>query len=49
MVDDAHGIGIVGSTGRGSAEYHNVMNKIDLHVGMLSQISGRLRRLLRSL
>lgn len=42
MVDDAHGIGIVGKTGRGSAEYHNVMDKIDLHVGMLSKSPGGL-------
>lgn len=42
MVDDAHGIGIVGSTGRGAAEYYNVMDKIDLHVGMLSKSPGGL-------
>ncbi len=42
MVDDAHGIGIVGPTGRGSAEYHNVMDKIDLNVGMLSKSPGGL-------
>lgn len=42
MVDDAHGIGIVGATGRGSAEHHNVMDKIDLHVGMLSKAPGGL-------
>ncbi len=42
MVDDAHGIGIVGKTGKGAAEHHNVMNKIDLHVGMLSKSPGGL-------
>lgn len=42
MVDDAHGIGIVGKTGRGSAQYHNVMDKIDLHVAMLSKAPGGL-------
>ena len=42
MVDDAHGVGIVGPTGRGSAEHHNVMDKIDLHVGMLSKSPGGL-------
>lgn len=42
MVDDAHGIGVVGKTGRGSAEHHNVMDKIDLHVGMLSKSPGGL-------
>lgn len=42
MVDDAHGIGIVGPTGKGSAEYHKVMDKIDLNVGMLSKSPGGL-------
>jgi len=37
MVDDAHGIGIVGKTGKGSSEFHNVRDKIDLNVGMLSK------------
>lgn len=37
MVDDAHGLGIVGLTGRGTAQYYQVMDKIDLHVGMLSK------------
>ena len=42
MVDDAHGIGIVGKTGRGSSEFWNVREKIDLNVGMLSKASGGL-------
>ena len=42
MVDDAHGVGIVGPTGRGAAEYYNVIDKIDLHVGMLSKSPGGL-------
>ena len=40
MVDDAHGIGIVGKSGRGSAQYHNVQDKIDLNVAMLSKAPG---------
>lgn len=42
MVDDAHGLGVVGPTGRGAAEYYNVMDKIDLQVGMLSKSPGGL-------
>ena len=42
MVDDAHGVGIVGKTGRGSAEFYNVQDKIDLNVGMLSKAPGGL-------
>ncbi len=42
MVDDAHGVGIVGPTGRGAAEHYGVMDKIDLHVGMLSKGPGGL-------
>lgn len=42
MVDDAHGLGIVGKTGRGAAEHYNVMDKIDLNVGMLSKAPGGL-------
>lgn len=42
MVDDAHGVGVVGPTGRGSAEHFGLMDKIDLHVGMLSKGPGGL-------
>ena len=42
MVDDAHGIGVVGPTGRGTAEHYGVMDKIDLHVSMLSKGQGGL-------
>ncbi len=42
MVDDAHGIGIVGKTGKGSSEHYNVRDKIDLNVGMLSKGPGAL-------
>lgn len=42
MVDDAHGVGIVGPTGRGTAEHYGLMDKVDLHVGMLSKGPGGL-------
>lgn len=42
MVDDAHGVGITGPAGRGTAEHYGVMDKIDLHVGMLSKGPGGL-------
>jgi glycine C-acetyltransferase len=40
MVDDAHGIGIVGPTGRGTAEAFGVLPDIDIHVAMLSKAPG---------
>lgn len=42
MVDDAHGIGIVGPGGRGTAAEFGVADKIDLHVSMLSKAPGGL-------
>lgn len=42
MVDDAHGLGIVGPTGRGTAEKFGVADKVDLHAGMLSKSPGGL-------
>ena len=42
MVDAAHGVGAVGPTGRGTSEYYDVMDKIDLNVGMLSKGPGGL-------
>ncbi len=37
MVDDVHGLGVVGPTGRGTAELHGCMGAIDLNAGMLSE------------
>ena len=40
IVDDAHGIGSLGSTGRGVAELENVLDKIDILFGSFSKSFG---------
>ena len=40
MVDDAHATGILGATGRGSAEQGGVMAKIDIQMGTLGKALG---------
>ena len=40
MVDDSHATGFIGKTGRGSAEYHNVMDKIDVFTSTLGKALG---------
>ena len=37
MVDDAHGLGLIGPTGRGTAEKYGVEHLVDLKVSMLSK------------
>ncbi|MCL1665437.1 aminotransferase class I/II-fold pyridoxal phosphate-dependent enzyme [Elizabethkingia ursingii] len=37
MVDDAHGIGVIGKTGRGAMEYFNVLDKVDIITGTFSK------------
>jgi 8-amino-7-oxononanoate synthase len=39
-VDDAHGAGIVGRTGRGTAEHFDVVGEIDITVGTLGKSFG---------
>ena len=40
MVDDAHGTGVLGKTGRGTGEYLNCLKRIDLHMGTLGKALG---------
>ncbi|MDR2131588.1 MAG: glycine C-acetyltransferase [Odoribacteraceae bacterium] len=40
MVDDSHAAGFIGETGRGSAEYHHVMDRVDLFTGTLGKALG---------
>lgn len=40
FVDDAHGIGVVGKTGRGTAEHFHVLGKVDALIGTLGKAIG---------
>jgi len=40
MVDDSHATGFMGKTGRGSAEHHGVMDKIDIFTSTLGKALG---------
>jgi glycine C-acetyltransferase len=40
MVDECHAAGFVGQTGRGTPEYHGVMDRIDLITGTLGKALG---------
>jgi glycine C-acetyltransferase len=40
MVDDSHAVGVVGETGRGSHEYHQVMDRVDIITGTLGKALG---------
>jgi len=40
VVDDAHGTGVLGKHGKGTAEHFNVMSDIDLHMGTLGKALG---------
>ena len=40
MVDDAHGIGVLGSTGRGTPEHCDVFGQIDILTGTLGKALG---------
>ena len=40
MVDDSHATGFIGKTGRGSAEYHGVMDKVNIYTSTLGKALG---------
>jgi glycine C-acetyltransferase/8-amino-7-oxononanoate synthase len=40
MVDDAHGTGVLGKNGRGTGEYFECLEQIDLHMGTLGKALG---------
>lgn len=40
MVDDSHAVGFVGKTGRGTHEYNNVMDRVDIITGTLGKALG---------
>jgi len=42
MVDDAHGIGVLGQTGRGAIEVFDLLDKIDIISGTLSKAFGHI-------
>lgn len=37
MVDDAHGLGVLGKNGRGTAEYFGLENEVDIYMGTFSK------------
>ncbi len=40
MLDDSHAVGFIGETGRGTHEYCNVMNRVDIITGTLGKALG---------
>lgn len=42
MVDDAHGTGVIGNTGRGVIELHNLFDQVDIITGTFSKTFGHI-------
>lgn len=40
VVDDSHGVGVMGKTGKGTAEHFGVMDKVDITTGTLGKALG---------
>jgi len=40
MVDDSHAVGVMGRLGRGTPEYHDVMDRVDIITGTLGKALG---------
>lgn len=40
MVDDSHGVGVMGQTGRGTPEFHRVVERVDIVTGTLGKALG---------
>ena len=40
MVDDSHAVGVMGATGRGTPEFHGVVERIDIVTGTLGKALG---------
>lgn len=40
MIDECHAAGFIGKTGRGTAEYHNVLDRVDIITGTLGKALG---------
>ncbi|MBI1364183.1 MAG: glycine C-acetyltransferase [Proteobacteria bacterium] len=40
IVDDSHGVGVMGKTGRGTAEHYGLMDEVDITTGTLGKALG---------
>ena len=45
MVDDAHGLGVIGEGGRGTASYYGLEDQVDIYMGTFSKSLASPRRL----